>query len=211
MMVIRECVNPQCRFRYPDLNSQSVKAFCPKCGQEAPIRVEIDPVERESKPANAQKTIKIKVILDNIRSLYNAGSIFRTSDGFGVDELILCGITPTPQNPRFSKTSLGAEEHVHWSYSPNTLLSCRELIKDGYKLFALEKIDGAASLYEISLKKCSTPIALVVGNEVIGIDPEVINICHQVISIPMVGHKNSFNVATAYGIAISYFYAESLK
>jgi tRNA G18 (ribose-2'-O)-methylase SpoU len=172
---------------------------------------QIDPVERESMPPNAEKTIKIKVVLDNIRSLYNVGSIFRTSDGFGVDELLLCGITSTPQNPRFSKTSLGAEEHVRWSYSPNAVDTCRKLIEQGYNLFALEKTDDSIPLYEIKLENCAFPIALVVGNEVIGVDPGVLKICPQVISIPMVGHKSSFNVATAYGIAISYFYAGSLQ
>ena len=112
MNVFRECTNPECRFRYPDLNSPHTKAYCPKCGQIAEIRETIDLDSPEAdKPALKPAGSGFKVILDNIRSLYNVGSIFRTSDGFGVDELLLCGITPTPDHPRFSKTSLGAEKN----------------------------------------------------------------------------------------------------
>ena len=213
MMVIRECVNPSCKFRYPDLESGHIKAFCPKCGSQADIQEELDSDEQGPvlPAADNGSRIKLSVIADNIRSLYNVGSIFRTSDGFGVDELILCGITPTPKNPRFSKTSLGAEKHVRWSYHNNAVDACLGLKNRDFQLFSLEKLEKAESLYAIDMKKQSKSIALVIGNERVGVDPAILKLSDKVLSIPMIGHKSSFNVAVAYGIAVSYFYSSSNK
>lgn len=212
MMVIRECSNPQCGFRYPDLESSHTKAYCPKCGSVAPICVEINNTEAPFQLAQPSKnSLNIKVVLDNIRSLYNVGSIFRTSDGFGASELLLCGITPTPKNPRFSKTSLGAEKTLSWSYHLNALHTCKELKESGYSLIALENQEKTTSLYEMDKKDLPDRVALVVGNEVIGVDPHILRLSDMTVSIPMMGYKSSFNVATAFGIAISYLYAASLK
>ena len=208
MNVIRECTNPDCRFRYPDLKSPHPKAYCPKCGQIAAISETIDLDSPEgNKTALKPAGSGLKVILDNIRSIYNVGSIFRTSDGFGVDELLLCGITPTPDHPRFSKTSLGAEKTIQWSYHKNAVLACRSLKEQGYLVFSMEKLPETTNLYAISKESIQKPLVLVVGNEVCGVDPGVLRESDRVLSIPMVGQKSSFNVATAYGIAVSYFYA----
>jgi 23S rRNA (guanosine2251-2'-O)-methyltransferase len=209
-MVIRECTNSACGFRYPDLESDHEKAYCPKCGHEALIQERISP-ENALPQEIGRSTNKIKVVLDNIRSIYNTGSIFRTADGFGVEELLLCGITPTPQNQRFSKTSLGSEEKVKWSYHPNALKVCQEFQNAGNKIIALESTRNSISLYETGKDQLKKPFVLVVGNENIGVDPAILRISDRVLSIPMLGIKESFNVATAFGIAISYFYSLSLK
>ena len=213
MNVIRECCNPDCLFRYPDIDSAHLKAYCPKCGGEAKVVAHI-PERKASSPQDMPlKGFRsdFKAILDNIRSIYNVGSIFRTSDGFGVTELLLCGITPTPANPRFSKTSLGAENSVVWKYQPNAVKACRNLINDGFQIVALEIDEKSANLYEVDRKLTDRPLALVVGNEVAGIDPEILQMSDLIVSIPMVGYKNSYNVATSYGIAVSYFYALSVS
>lgn len=212
MNVIRECSNPKCMFRYPEVNITHAKAYCPKCGHEARIAVELP----DQAPIGPRRNVKafrndFVAVLDNIRSIYNAGSIIRTSDGFGVHKLLLCGITPTPQNPRFLKTSLGAEDHVKWEYQSNALLACNDLKKSGYKILALEIDKRSTNLYAISQDIIDYPVALVIGNEKTGIDPDILKLSDQVISIPMNGYKNSYNVSTSYGIAISYLYALSIR
>jgi 23S rRNA (guanosine2251-2'-O)-methyltransferase len=209
MIVIRECSNPQCQFRYPDQDSEHIKAYCPKCGHEALIQEKINNPEPQTtitKPSNAFVR-PLRAVLDNIRSIYNVGSIFRTSDGFGVEELVLCGITPTPENPRFKKTSLGAENILRWSYHLNAVNACRNLHDSGFQIIALENPSESKNLYELDINIFKKPVALVVGNEKTGVDPQILRISDLIVSIPMSGSKNSFNVATAYGIAVSAFYA----
>ncbi len=213
MNVIRECSNPDCLFRYPEVDSKNSKAYCPKCGQVANIAVELPEKETDKTEIEHNKGLKsdFKVVLDNIRSIYNVGSVFRTSDGFGVNEIILCGITPTPNNPRFSKTSLGAEDFVDWIYKSNALITCKDLQKKGYQVISLEKTECSTNLYAITENIVSNPIALVIGNEKTGIDPEILRMSDLTISIPMNGFKNSYNVSTSFGIAVSYFYALSTR
>ena len=213
MNVFRECSNPDCRFRYPEIGTTHSKAYCPKCGFEARIVEEIPPNKGIFTQEHHNKGLRsdFRVILDNIRSIYNVGSIFRTSDGFGVKELLLCGITSTPHNPRFSKTSLGAESSVEWTYHPNAVLACKSLQEQGYQLASLEIDQDTTNLYAVPQIFINQPVALVIGNEVTGIDPEILRISDLIISIPMNGLKSSYNVATAYGIAVSYFYALSIS
>ncbi len=210
MTVMRECTNPACTFRYPDQDSSEEKAYCPKCGALAPVCIVI-PDERQLGFLHEEHSfLHLRVVLDNIRGIYNAGSIFRTSDGFGVEEICLCGITPTPQHPRFSKTSLGAENHLAWTYHTNALNFCRELKASGASLISLENTDNSTNLYAIDRKIAQNPLALVVGNEISGVDPDILNLSDAILAIPMSGYKHSFNVATAYGIALSYLYSLSL-
>ena len=210
MTVIRECINPECSFRYPDPDSSEDKAFCPRCGQLAPIR-EVIPDEKQLAFIHIDdSSLHLGVVLDNIRSIYNAGSIFRTSDGFGVNELCLCGITPTPQNPRFSKTSLGAEDHLKWSYRNNAVHVCEEYKKAGSYIISLENTSDSANLYAIDRKITQNPLVLIIGNEISGVDPAILQLSDTILAIPMSGYKHSFNVATAYGIALSYLYSLSL-
>lgn len=213
MNVFRECSNQICRFRYPELDIEHTVAYCPKCGYKADIVFKLpekQSVEGKDKQ-NKGFGNSIIAVLDNIRSIYNVGSIFRTSDGLGVDELVLGGITSTPDNPRFSKTSLGAENHVNWQYQPNALLACKDLQNDGYFIVSLEKNDQGTNLYAVSKDIFEKPVALVIGNEKTGVDPGIIQLSDKIISIPMRGYKNSYNVAISYRIAISYFYSLSAR
>jgi len=212
MMVIRECTNKNCLFRFPDSVSGQKLLYCPKCGEETVIREEIriDNPPQNSKQADFSGN-NLVVILDNIRSIYNVGSIFRTADGFGVERIDLCGITPTPQNLRFNKTSLGAESHVRWNYHLNAVAACQSLLKQGYQLIALENTDNSISIYNLKKDQLAEKFALVLGNEKSGVDPAILRISNLTVSIPMHGYKNSFNVATAFGIAVSYLYALSIK
>jgi len=148
-------------------------------------------------------------ILDNIRSLHNVGSIFRTSDAVGVEKIYLCGITPSPLD-RFgkvrgdvAKTALGAEQTVAWEMADTTAACIERLKKQGFQIIALEQSQQAVSLYSTGLPRLARNerVALILGAEVDGISPEVLAKCDTIIEIPMVGTKESLNVSVAFGIA----------
>lgn len=138
-------------------------------------------------------------ILDNVRSLHNVGSIFRTADGVGVKELVLCGITGCPPRNEIRKAALGAEEAVPWHYEKSALIAIEKLREAGYFIIALEKTEHSQSLYNIELR---TPLALVVGHEFNGISPEVLAAADMVAHLPMHGTKISLNVSVAFGVAV---------
>ncbi len=196
---LRECSNPQCLFRYPDLKIDSDIAYCPKCGTLAPVACKVS-----SNSANHlvfKNKQKLVPLLDNIRSLYNVGSIIRTCEGLGVEEIILAGITPTPDNPRMNKTGLGAIPNLKWQYVNNGLDLAVELRSRGYQLVSLESSRTALPIENLRKNDLKEPICLVVGNENLGVDPEIQKISDLVIAIPMAGEKESFNVSVAFGIA----------
>jgi tRNA G18 (ribose-2'-O)-methylase SpoU len=139
------------------------------------------------------------VILDNIRSAWNVGSIFRSADGFGFTHAYVCGITPTPENEAVMKTSLGAEESVPWSYHKDALKLVKGLKKEGFRILGLEEDPRAEEIDRA--RKDAVDSALIVGNEVTGVDPELLELCDEILFIPMRGEKKSFNVAVAFGIA----------
>jgi len=141
----------------------------------------------------------VAVVVDNVRSLFNVGSIFRSADGAGVHHLHLCGITPTPTNPKLAKTSLGAESTVAWTHYNNSLDCMAALHEAGYALWALEEDPTALSIFDAPLPR--RPLALVVGNEVTGIDPAWLAAADEIVALPMYGSKRSLNVATAFGAA----------
>ncbi len=143
------------------------------------------------------------VLLDNIRSAWNVGSIFRTADGFGFVHAYLCGITPTPEVEAVVKTSLGAENSVPWSYHKDAEKLVRGLKKEGFAIFALEDDERASSIKEEDwgMKYKEKDIVLILGSEVTGVDPELLDLCNEIIYIPMRGEKKSFNVAMAFSIA----------
>jgi 23S rRNA (guanosine2251-2'-O)-methyltransferase len=141
----------------------------------------------------------ISVLLDNIRSAWNVGSILRSADGFGFEHAYLCGITPTPENEAVTKTSLGAEDTVTWSYHKDAVKLVKGLKKEGWKVYALEEDARSISIQAEESKKQKS--VLVVGSEVTGVDPELLDLCDAIYYIPMRGEKKSFNVAIAFGIA----------
>jgi tRNA G18 (ribose-2'-O)-methylase SpoU len=146
------------------------------------------------------KKLPVYVVLHNIRSNYNVGSIFRTSDGAMIEKLYLCGYTPHPPKKEILKTALGATESIKWEYVKDTKEVLNQLKKDGIKIFALELTDSSLPYYE--LNNDIFPICLVVGNEISGISQELLDLCDYAIEIPQYGIKQSLNVAVAYGVSI---------
>jgi tRNA G18 (ribose-2'-O)-methylase SpoU len=146
------------------------------------------------------KKLPVYVVLHSIRSSYNVGSIFRTSDGAMIEKLYLCGYTPHPPKKEILKTALGATESIKWEYVKDTLAVIKELKSRGIKICALELTDNSKPYY--NLTKDDFPIAIVVGNEISGVSQEILDYCDLSIEIPQYGIKQSLNVAVAYGITI---------
>jgi len=143
--------------------------------------------------------IPVMVILDNVRSMNNVGSIFRSSDAFLLSGIYLCGYTPRPPHRDINKTALGATETVHWEYHENILTAIDLLKKQGYSIYAVEQAEGSVELQELGLDK-NKKIALVFGNEVEGVQDAVIDVCDGCIEIPQSGMKHSLNISVAAGI-----------
>ncbi len=143
----------------------------------------------------------IVIVLDNIRSLNNVGSAFRTGDAFGVEKIYLCGITGTPPHRDIQKTALGATDSVAWEYCLNTMLALEKLKAEDYQICALEQVDRSVMLNDFTPEK-GKKYALVFGNEVFGVEEEVLNACDAVLEIPQLGTKHSLNISVSLGIAV---------
>ena len=141
------------------------------------------------------------IVLDNVRSQSNVGSVFRTADAFLAECIYLCGITATPPHREISKTALGATESVAWKYFEKTAEAISELKSLNYKIVGIEQADGAIDLNDFEVKR-NTTYALVFGHEVNGVDQEILNECDYVIEIPQFGTKHSFNIAVSAGIVL---------
>ena len=141
------------------------------------------------------------VVLDNIRSCHNIGSVFRTSDALLVEAIYLCGFTATPPNKEIHKTALDAEDSVEWQYFEKTEMAVSRLRHEGYLVYAVEQTENSISLPDFSPKK-NEKIALVFGNEVKGVQQKVVNLCHGAIEIPQYGTKHSFNISVSAGIVL---------
>ena len=161
----------------------------------------------EFKQANK---LPLAVILDEVRSLHNIGSVFRTSDAFLVERIYLCGITATPPHPEMHKTALGAEDTVDWKYVKHTLEAVEELHNEGYTVLAIEQVEGSTMLDELELEP-DKKYAIVMGNEVKGVQQEVIDACDGCIEIPQYGTKHSLNVSVATGIVLWEFANKLIK
>jgi 23S rRNA (guanosine2251-2'-O)-methyltransferase len=203
--MIRQCLRPTCRFRYPVTGENAEITACPKCG--SPTRLVESPypgLKVDPRPVQAGRVIQ--ALLDNIRSSLNVGSMFRTADGAGVSHLHLCGITPAPDHPKVAKTALGAEFSVPWTQYWDALEAADSLKQGGFELWALEGGPRSISIFEAARDQppspSEKPLLLVVGNEVSGVDPGLLELCQQVVNIPMQGAKQSLNVAVAFGIAV---------
>jgi tRNA G18 (ribose-2'-O)-methylase SpoU len=148
--------------------------------------------------------IGLTVVMDNIRSLHNVGSVFRTCDAFRVEQLFLCGITAVPPSAEIHKTALGAEDSVEWRYFESTLDAVDVLIRDGYFVAAVEQAENSVTPEE--LRWTGGKLAVVFGNEVKGVGQAVIDRCGACIEIPQYGTKHSLNVSVAAGIVIREMY-----
>lgn len=216
---IFECTSRTCRFRFPlhqlsEHESVSATMPCPLCkdtarnvltfGPAAARQNADPPVVRDAKNSDAENDYPVEILLDNVRSIFNVGSIFRTADGAGIQHLHLCGITPTPDHPKLAKTALGAEQSVAWTYHKNGLDAVTQLKNDGRRIWGLEEYPASQPLYQHqpNLVTPLPPLLLIVGNELSGIDPEILQRCDKVYHLPMYGTKRSLNVAVAVGIAI---------
>lgn len=142
----------------------------------------------------------IRLIAEDVRSLYNVGSLFRTADGFLIDQLVLTGFTPTPPRKEITKTALGATETVPWTWFTTTAEAIQAQRRDGYTVLALELTTTARHINE--MVATDYPVCIVVGNELTGIRPETLAVCNGSVMIPMFGVKHSLNVAVASGIAL---------
>lgn len=197
---IRVCES--CGLRYPVQQGKSFSARCPICfgGTRLVLSKSIKGEERVlEKPLKKGRGIRA-VLLDNIRSAWNVGSILRSADGFGYDHVYLSGITPTADNETVIKTSLGAEEYIPWSYHKDAFKLVVGLKKEGWKILALEEGEGARSIGNAS-KMSGEKSVLILGSEVTGVDPDLLALCDEILSIPMRGQKRSLNVAIAFSVA----------
>lgn len=196
---IRICLS--CGLRYPLTEGHSFGSRCPHCLGETEVvitkRIDTEKVLEEEKTA---KQPYFAVLLDNIRSAWNVGSILRSADGFGFDHAYLCGITPTPENEAVTKTSLGAEEFVTWTEHKNAVELIETLKQEGWKVYALEETQETTDIRKLKTDHKGKAV-LILGSEVTGVDPGLLQLADEVISIPMRGGKRSFNVSVAFAIA----------
>ena len=193
-----------CGLRYPLIEDHPFGTRCPVCMGETQVVLSQE-LRAETRVVNGEKRKserKVAALLDNIRSAWNVGSILRSADGFGFTHVYLCGITPTGDNDAVIKTSLGAEDSVPWSYHKDAVKLVKGLKAQGWKVYALEEearsvdLRPAGGMIDENKRE-----VLIVGNEVSGVDPDLLDLSDEIYSIPMHGEKRSFNVAIAFGIA----------
>ena len=212
--MLTRCPNPKCKLQFdvpPDREGKN--GPCPQCGQVITFRslAVLNEVERQqqrlhdarldrsTKPAEAPR---FSALLEDIRSLWNVGSIFRSADGAGFGTLYLCGITGCPPRKEIAKTSLGAEDVVGWEHHAGALDVLPALAASGVHILALEKTERSIPLREaLRAGAISAPLCMVIGNEVSGVSAEALAQARTVCHLPMRGAKTSLNVAVAFGIA----------
>lgn len=206
---IRRCES--CGLRYPLVEGHPFGTRCPGCMGNTTIVMRRKLVNEPSSHSrrlsveDAKKEERGKgfaVLLDNIRSAWNVGSILRSADGFGFTHAYLCGITPTADNEAVTKTSLGAEDSVPWSYHKDAVKLVKGLKAQGWNVYALEDDGRALDVRQApQLIGASAHNVLIMGSEVTGVDPELLELSDEIFYIPMRGEKKSFNVAIAFSIA----------
>lgn len=204
---IRICENLACGLRYPLVEGHPFGARCPLClgSTQAVLKHPLSPEPFSTSSERNPAPIKwLHAIVDNARSAWNVGAIFRAADGLGVEKLYLCGITPTPENDAVRKTSLGAEETVRWEYARDAVKLAARLKAEGFALWGLEQDERALRLGKTdwTADEAEKMIVLVVGNEVTGVDPGLLALCDRIVHIPMRGRKRSLNIEVAFAIAV---------
>ena len=205
---IRLCENPSCGLRFPLVENSPFGERCPECLGTTRL-VLTRPLETEPwVPTYRMEIPAIEPLLDSIRSAWNVGAIFRTADGYGIKKLHLCGITPTPATADLSKTALGAEKTIPWTYCRNSVQAGKDLKKAGSLLWALEHDSRAIPISEVKIPETGSflnrRVILIVGNEETGVDPDLLALCDEIIYLPMRGTKRSFNVSVAFGITLHF-------
>ena len=171
-------------------------------------KLKLDQLNRVSvEEFKTQEKLQVVVVLDNVRSMHNIGSIFRTSDGFSIESIALCGITAQPPHREIEKTALGATQSVDWTYFETTLDAVRSLRNDGYEILAVEQASNSNMLHKFTPAP-DKKYALILGNEVNGVDEEVMKEIDKCIEIPQFGTKHSFNITIAAGIVLWDFFAK---
>jgi len=201
---ILECQNPECKFRFSVDLSTKYPNLCPSC--KSPLH-EVEPRFQSAKVNRPQinpKLPRVEVLLDNIRSTFNVGAMFRSCDGAQINHVHLCGTCPTPDHPKIKKTGLGAEYTVPWTYHKNGKTAVENMKNSGFQIWSLEGGIDAIPLFEYPPPDPLIPVLLVVGNEVTGVDPGILKLSDRIVYLPMMGQKESLNVAIAFGIAV-YF------
>lgn len=161
-------------------------------------RLSIDEFKESSK-------LPLIVVLDDVRSLYNVGSVFRTSDAFRIEAVYLCGITATPPHNEIHKTALGAEDSVEWKYFATTEEAVRHLHDNGYFVYSVEQCEGSTKMQTLTLERSSQKYAVILGNEVKGVKQTVVDLSDGCLEIPQFGTKHSMNVSVTAGIVIWEF------
>ncbi len=211
---IRLC--DSCGLRYPLVHGHPHGTRCPACmggtrlilSRELILEPTRDRTPNDLAPSPKRRG-EYTVLLDNIRSAWNVGSIFRSADGFGFVHAYLCGITPTPEIEAVTKTSLGAEDSVPWSYHKDAVKLVKGLKKEGLKILALEEDERAVSIKDVGWgpkdEDMGRRTVMILGSEVTGVDPELLDLSDEIIYIPMRGGKKSFNVAMAFSITAYAF------
>jgi len=212
--MLTRCPNPKCKLAFEvPAEREGKNGPCPQCGQVITFRslAVLNEVERQqqrlhelrldrsTRPAGAPR---FSALLEDIRSLWNVGSIFRTADGAGFDKLYLCGITGCPPRKEIAKTSLGAEDVVAWEHHAGALDVLPGLAAGGVHILVLEKTETSVPLADaIARGELGAPLCMVIGNEVSGVSAEALACAKSVCHLPMRGAKTSLNVAVAFGIA----------
>ena len=204
---IRLC--DSCGLRYPLVQGHPYGTRCPICmgstrlilSRELILEPTRDPTSNLIPNPSPDRRGELSVLMDNIRSAWNVGSLFRSADGFGFVHAYLCGITPTPEVEAVMKTSLGAEDSVPWSYHKDAVKLVKGLKKEGFRILALEEDERARGMTKDEGGRLKGKAVLILGSEVTGVDPELLDLCDEILYIPMRGEKKSFNVAMAFSIA----------
>ena len=184
-----------CGLRFPDL---APREGCPSCGGSLELVAERHLREDALGPSRGVVEPPCVAILENIRSAWNVGSMFRTAEAAGFARLYLCGITPAGDHPGVAKTALGAESVVPWTHHPDALAVVKNLKLEGFRVLALETEEAVD--WHPELPPPEGPLAVVVGNELTGVDPGVLEACDLTLRLPMRGGKRSLNVAVAFGV-----------
>ncbi|TXK38153.1 RNA methyltransferase [Pontibacter qinzhouensis] len=174
-------------------------------------KLSMDELNRDSvEDFKNKKKLPLTLILDNVRSLNNVGSVFRTADAFMVEKIYLCGITGTPPHRDIEKTALGATESVQWEHVPGTLDLVKQLQAQGYNIVSVEQAENSIMLHEF-VPEPEQQYAFVLGNEVFGVEQEVVSLSDVVLEIPQFGTKHSLNISVATGVVVWDFLSKVIR